>query len=448
MPLVTRSLCLVAFALATLSGVPVALAAPAGAVVARIVLHPPVAAKKKSASTQIKHIVLIIQENRTVDNLFNGFCTTLGCADTVTIDPKTGTQLQPYSLSSPFDPPHAHSTFVTQYDNGKMDGFGKTPVVCQGNPSLCPPNVYVYVPATETQIYRTLATIDGGMSDQTFQTDEGPSFPSHLYAIAGQSGGYDADHWAIDGGSGNCGITKPMATQVLMTTKFPGQTGNEVPPCKDFETVLDLLANAGHTWRYYSDSTAGFFSAPQAIQHLYNSPNFFPHSTQFLTDVSKGILSDVTFVIPHSEAYSDHPGHVPANNPEAGPEWVASLVNAIGETPFWSNTAIVIWWDDWGGLYDHVRPPRSPVKPDPFEYGFRVPLLVASPYAQVGVIDHTKRTFVSALRLVEETFKLPSLGTTDQYEPDGLDSMFNWNQTPTPYTPLGGSNSRPFINVR
>jgi phospholipase C len=366
----------------------------------------------------------------------------------VTVDPVTGTQLQPWSLSSPFDSPHAHSTFVNQYDKGKLDGFSKTKVQCLGKASLCPTNIFIYVPASETAIYRQMATVDGGISDATFQTDEGPSFPSHLYAIAGQSGGYDSDHWAIDSGSGSCATTEPKSFQLLMTTKFPGEQGNEVPPCKDFPTIFDLLTNAGHTWRYYSDSEAGFFSAPQAIQHLYGSPNFFPHSTQFLTDVSKGILSDVTFVIPYNESVSDHPGRVPLSNPLAGPQWVSQVVNAVGETPFWNDTAIVLWWDDWGGLYDHVKPPRSPVNPDPFEYGFRVPLLVASPYALAGVIDHKQRTFVSALRLIEETFDLPSLGTTDQYEPDGLDSMFNFNQTPLPFTPLGGSLSRPFVNVR
>ncbi|MBV9102814.1 MAG: hypothetical protein JO060_04435, partial [Candidatus Eremiobacteraeota bacterium] len=76
--------------------------------------------------------------------------------------------------------------------------------------------------------------------------------------------------------------------------------------------------------------------------------------------------------------------------------------------------------------------------PDPFEYGFRVPLVVVSPYARVGQIDHTRRSFVSALRLIEEAFGIPAggLGTTDQYEPDGLDSMFNFKQKPIPYTPL------------
>jgi phospholipase C len=395
---------------------------------------------RKTASTQLTNIVVLIQENRTTDNLYNGFCVNATiCADTVTVDPYTNTPLTQTSLAAPFDPPHAHSTFVTEVSNG-MTGFQKIKIKCKG--SLCPPNVYVYAPATETAIYRQMATFDGELSDETFQTDSGPSFPSHLYAIGGQSGGYDDDHWAIDSGSGNCATTEKKSTQIDMTTPFPGQQGNKTVPCKDFETIFDLLANAGKTWRYYSDSASGFFSATQAIQHLYGSPNFVVGSTKFLKDASKHKLADVSFVIPPSEKESDHPGNVPSDNPEAGPQWIASVVNAIGESKYWNSTAIVIWWDDWGGLYDHVMPPVSPVNPDPFEYGFRVPLVVLSPYAIVGSIDHTPRTFVSALRLIEETYNLPSLGTTDQYEPDGLDSMFNYNQAPTPFTPLGGSNAR------
>jgi len=138
---------------------------------------------------------------------------------------------------------------------------------------------------------------------------------------------------------------------------------------------------------------------------------------------------------------SDHPAAT--KDALAGPTWIASVANAVGESPFWNNTAIVLWWDDWGGFFDHVPPPPPPVYQDPFEYGFRVPLIVLSPYARVGSIDHTPRTFVSALRLIEETFNLPSLGTTDQYEPDGLDSMLNFSQSPIPYTPVGGSAARP-----
>jgi phospholipase C len=399
---------------------------------------------RRSPAGPIQHIVIIIQENRSLDNLFNGFCVGGGsiCANTVTVDPVTGTPLVQMSLAAPFGPSHSHKQFVQEYDNGKMDGFNNISGGCKTK-SGCDKTVFAYVPSSETTIYQQLATVDGELSDATFQTNSGPSFPAHLYAIAGQAGGEgdDTGPWAIAGGSGSCAQPK-NDVQILMTSPYPGKQGNKQPSCKNFTTIFDLLANAGYSWRYYSNAAQSFFSAPPAIQHLSGSPNFIYPSTQFLKDVAGGTLANVTYVMPWSEKVSDHPEEV--KDPSAGPDWVASLVNAIGETPFWSNTAIVIWWDDWGGWYDHVPPPAPPFSQDPYEYSFRVPLIVASPYARVGSMDHEPRTFVSALRLIEETFGLSSLGTTDQYEPDGLDTMFNFKQSPIPYTPLGGSNARPF----
>jgi phospholipase C len=420
----------------------VAAAAPA---LSAVRLHRAIS-QASARKTPLKHIIVVIQENRTVDNLFNGFCINSSiCANTVAVDPVTNTVLQPASLAAPFDPSHSHDQFVLQYDNGLMDGFPKSKVGCEKH--KCGQTVFVYVPASENAIYRQLATVDGELSDMTFEAPEGPSFPAHLYAIAGQSGGYDDDHEAIDSGTGNCASSKTTAHQIDMTTPFPGKPGPRVIPCKDFSTIFDLLAANKHSWRYYSNNPSSFQSPTQVIHHLYNSPNFITPSTKFLTDIGSGNLADVTFVMPWNESVSDHPGKVPASNPLAGPQWIAQVMNAVGSTPFWSNTAIVIWWDDWGGLYDHVVPPKSPVSPDPFEYSFRVPLLVASPYARIGQIDHTPRTFVSALRLIEETFNLPSLGTIDQYEPDGLDSMFDFTKPPTPYTPLGGSMAQPFRHM-
>ena len=394
-------------------------------------------------SDRLKHIIVIVQENRSVDNLFNGFCVPSGpCANTVLADPSSGRALVPESMKAPFSPYHSHEEFVAEFDYGKMDGFAGAPTICNDKKlKTCPYTALSYVPASETQIYRDLATVDGVLSDATFETVQGPSFPAHLYAIAGQSGGYDKDHEAIIGGSGSCG-TKNVVRQIDMSSEYPGTFGPSVLPCKNFRTIFDLLEHKGHTWRYYSNDVGGFFSAPQAIQHLYQSANFIVPSTQFLTDIAGGQLADVTFIMPWSHAVSDHPGNV--KNPKAGPEWVASLVNAVGQSPYWKSSAVVIWWDDWGGWFDHVAPPAAPAAPDPLEYGFRVPLLVISPYARLGTIDHTQRTFVSALRLIEETFHAGTLKTTDKDEPDGLDSMFDFNQKPFAFTPVGaGFMARP-----
>src|ERR1700722_16567887 len=160
----------------------VAAAAPA---LSAVRLHRPVIPQASARKSPLKHIVVIIQENRTVDNLFNGFCINSSiCADTVTVDPVTNTPLQPASLAAPFDPSHSHDQFVLQFDNGLMDGFPKSKVGCEKH--KCGQTVFVYVPSTENAIYRQLPTGDGEVSDMTFEAPEGPSFPAHLYAIAGQ----------------------------------------------------------------------------------------------------------------------------------------------------------------------------------------------------------------------------------------------------------------------
>ncbi|MBV9648106.1 MAG: hypothetical protein JO043_11625 [Candidatus Eremiobacteraeota bacterium] len=413
---------------------------------------------RNGAFGKIKHVIVIIQENRSVDNLFNGFClATSNCANTVTKDPVSGQVLVPVPLSAPYSPLHNHPNFVAEFDGGKMDGFPSNPSVCN-KPGNCPYTSMAYVPATETMLYRKLATVDGILSDMTFEAIQGPSFPSHLYAIAGQSGGWTAsNHWTASGGDGNCGPNQPKNMPLIdMTTAYPGVNRGYYPPCVDFPTILDALTTKGNSWKFYSGGS-NFWTPTQGIQHLYN-PNYQPNGN-FAQDVAKGQLADVTFVTPYLPSQSDHPGMV--NNSMDGPNWVASLVNAVGESPFWSSSAIVVYWDDWGGWFDHVLPPADhyskPFKgswpswlgnPDPVEYGFRVPFMVISPYARVGVIDHTPRSFVSSLTLIEQAFQIPSMNTLDQYEPDGLDSMMNYNQNPLPYTPVGGYPVSPFSRVR
>ena len=408
------------------------------------------------ASSKLKHIIIVIQENRSVDNLFSGFCLPkkIACADTVKTDPVSGKHLKLASLAAPFDPFHDRSQYIIEYDNGKMDGFPNAQVVCgsgsgsvQPDAASCPYTVFSFAPTTETKIYRQLATVDGILADKTFQTEQGPSFPSHLYAIAGQSGGFDTGHDAIDGGSGTCDHPKSDKT-VDMTKAYPGGPGPSRTSCLSFRAIMDLLANKGHTWHYYSNSASSFWSATQSIDHLNDSPNFSFPSTKFISDVAAGTLADVTFVMPPSYEDSDHPGTI--MNAQDGPNWVGSVVNAVGESPFWNSSAVIVYWDDWGGFFDHVKPPPGPVyswggNPNAFEYGFRVPMIVISPYVKLNTIDDTNHTFSATLRLIESTFKVGTLNTTDnpKYETSDLTGDFDFTQTPFPYVPVGGAAARP-----
>ncbi|MGA8534945.1 MAG: alkaline phosphatase family protein, partial [Candidatus Tumulicola sp.] len=148
--------------------------------------------------------------------------------------------------------------------------------------------------------------------------------------------------------------------------------------------------------------------------HSYADVNEPP--SQILTDVANGDLANIVWVTPTAAA-SDHAKITNGS----GPSWVASIVDAIGESQYWQSTAIFVVWDDWGGWYDHV----APVEYDSYELGFRVPLVVVSPYAKQGYVSHVAHEFGSILKFTEETFDLPSMGTTDA-RADDLSDCFNF----------------------
>jgi phospholipase C len=154
-----------------------------------------------------------------------------------------------------------------------------------------------------------------------------------------------------------------------------------------------------------------------------------------LSDISKNKLAAVTWVCPDF-SNSDHPG----SKPDAGPSWVAQVVNAIGQSQFWNTTAIFVVWDDWGGVYDHVAPKQI----DYQGLGFRVPMLVVSPYAKKGVVSHTQYEFGSIVKFVESTWSLGSLGTTDA-RANSVGDAFDFTQSPRPFSPIQSKFSRTFF---
>jgi len=167
--------------------------------------------------------------------------------------------------------------------------------------------------------------------------------------------------------------------------------------------------------------------------------NVILDQTKVLTDITNNQLAQVTWVIPTGQE-SDHP----LSTDGSGPSWVAQIVNAIGTSQYWSNTAIFITWDDWGGWYDHVAPEIV----NSYEYGFRVPLIVISPYAKPAYVSHVRHDFGSILKFIEETFNLPSLGYAD-LTADDLSDCFNFNQSPLTFqtipAPLDAAH---FLNDR
>jgi phospholipase C len=380
-----------------------------------------------------QHVVIIFQENRTPDNLFHN----LPNADIAVNGLNSRGQtvpLTPVSLAAPYDLDHSHEGFLASYDNGKMDGADTRAATCATQPAHCPPNPqFVFVPLAEVKPYFDLAE-QYTFADRMFQTNQGPSFPAHQFIISGTSAPTpNSDLFAADnpfwrsGSRLNENFSKSGCSAPLgLAVNLIDPSGNESVesfPCFEHATLPDLLDANQLSWRYYSvgDSWNELWNAPSAIRHLRLGPDWayvMRQNTQIFEDVATGQLPAVSWVIPDG-SYSDHPGV----NDGSGPSWVAAIVNAIGASQYWSNTTIFITWDDWGGFYDHVAPSIY----NSYEYGFRVPLIIVSPYAKPAYVSHVTHDFGSILRFIEEKFGLPSLGYADS-RADNLSDCFNFNQ--------------------
>jgi len=391
--------------------------------------------------TKIQYIIVIVQENRTPDNLFQGFPGADIASSGQNSLGKTVT-LVPRVLATRYDLDHSHKGWKTEYDGGKMDGWDLEKSTCPSHKCL-PQTAFAYVPKKLVMPYWTLAQTYT-FADKTFQDNQGPSFPAHQFIIAGTSTDavgskllaaenlkYHTGTW--QSGS-NCGGSP------LDKVRMINPAGNESvtrPPCFEHPTIMDQLDSRNIKWRYYNATSSGFWSAPDAIKHLHSGPdwaNVITPETTILKDIASGQLRQVSWVMP-TAAESDHS----VSTDGSGPAWVASVVNAVGKSKYWNSTAIFITWDDWGGWYDHVKP----IIYSSYEVGFRVPLIVVSPYAKRGYVSHVQHQQSSILHFIETNFGLPTLGYADA-RADNLADCFNYLQSPTPFAfiPTPGWSAR------
>jgi phospholipase C len=390
---------------------------------------------------KIKHIIIIIQENRTPDNLFHGL-PGANIATTAVDSHGQVVPLVPVSLSAPYDIDHTHTAFLTAYQHGRMNGFDGERFLCVDH-DCDGATQFGYVPPAEVAPYFTMAR-QYTFADEMFQTNQGPSFPAHQYLISGtstdsvgsllQTAGnpvYDQNNPL------NCDGSPLSRVQMIDPA---GNMDQAFAPCFDHPTLFDRLDRRHVSWRYYESYIGGVWSAPDAIAHIRDGPAWknvvFPQS-RILDDIGAGRLAGVSWVIPNREE-SDH-SHVTDGS---GPAWVASIVNAVGTSPYWSDTAIFVTWDDWGGWYDHVVPPVR----TSYELGFRVPLIVISPYAKHGYVSHVQHEFGSILRFSEETFGLRPLFYTDMSS-DDLSDCFNFTHPPNSFRPISTAGVVPVAPV-
>ena len=377
---------------------------------------------------KIEHVVIIVQENRSFDDLFQGF----PHADTVSSGVNSKGQridLRPTGLEVQYIIDHS-ATAMFSACNGpaafpgiacRMNGFDKE--IAFGGP---PNPEYVYVPHEETKPYFALAH-EFVLADRMFQSHLDESFVSHQYIIAAQAHSavnLPGANWGCGGGLGN----------IVQTITKARRYGPFEKPCFDYRTLADELDERGFTWRFYTstlENDGGEWSGYQAVKHIRYGPDWskdvITPQTQFFTDVAAGNLANVTWITPVCED-SDHVNC----GGNLGPHWVSSLVNAVGQSRFWKTSAVFVMWDDWGGLYDHVPPPYE----DYDGLGFRVPLIVISPYAKKDYVSHVQYEHGSILRFVEDQYGLGQLAASDARANDPAVDCFDFTRPPRRYQPV------------
>jgi phospholipase C len=387
---------------------------------------------------KIKHVVILIQENRSFDNLFATFPGADG-ATQGTMHDGTVVPLVPKDLAG-FDIDHSYKpAFLTDYDHGKMDGFDLA--IYGGSIQKAGKYPYQYVKPNQIKPYWDLAR-QYVLADHTYPTQASGSFTAHLDLIAGTTqvnenasvidypwNSKNVQNWGCD--------DVPGSVTSLLTFKKVYLKNRGPFPCFSFATLRDLLDAKSVSWKYYVPAF-GFdggqlWNAFDAIDAVRHGPewktNVSMPETNVLKDISSGRLPAVAWVVPDAKN-SDH-GYGSHVGVDHGPAWIAQVVNAIGQSPYWNSSAIVILWDDWGGFYDHEPPPQL----DYEGLGIRVPMIVVSPYARKGVVSHTEYEFGSILKFVEYTFKLGSLGTTD-VRANSIADVFNFKQPPRKFVKI------------
>jgi phospholipase C len=221
----------------------------------------------------------------------------------------------------------------------------------------------------------------------------------------------------------------------------------------------------GITWKYYTDGTEDW-NAPEAINHICEPSepsggecegtdyvdNVDSNPKDFLKNIGKCDFQNLTWVIPTADN-SDHGGKTQTG----GPSWVASVVNAVGQSTctnpdgssYWDTTAILVTWDDWGGWYDHVPPTILPQPQGDYQYGFRVPFIFISAYTPAGYIDNGRHDFGSMARFIEQNFGVAPgiLGFADSRASDELAGFYNLKSVPRPFLTIPSRlNIEYFIN--
>ncbi|MFY9718006.1 MAG: alkaline phosphatase family protein [Candidatus Cybelea sp.] len=382
---------------------------------------------------KIKHVVVIMQENRSFDSYFGTFPGADGIPmrDGVPLvcvpDRETKTCVRPYHDTSDEDSGGPHSAKAADLDinGGKMDGFIEAMLGVQRTGG-CPTDIPTcVVKGHETTVigYHTAQELPNYwayahnfvLQDRMFEPVRSWSLPAHLYMVS---------EWAAScktiGDPASCKAERTYFEDAdlprdLFTKAEPQQAGRPDYPWTD---LTYLLHANGVSWAYYvmdgfepdcendqiscnrhpqSARTPGIWNPLPSFDDVKQDGQLsnVKDTSLFFNDLRNGTLPAVAWLAPGNR-YSEHP---PARL-SAGQAYVTGIVNAVMRSQYWDSTAIFLSWDDWGGFYDHVAPPNV----DYFGYGLRVPGLIISAYARKGYIDHQTLSHDAYVKFIEDDF--------------------------------------------
>ncbi len=375
--------------------------------------------------TPIQHLVFVMQENHTFDNYFGTYPGADGLPANVKmpIDPSNPSlgYVQPWHIGDTTitDMSHNAFTFKDQFDNGKMDGFVSALTARRENGKFS----MGYYDDRDIPFYWNLAD-HYVLFDHFFSSAPDGSFVNHVFAVAA----------------------------LPPTAENPNSSNNS--GVNTMPTIFDRLQAAGISWKFYVqnyDPTINYrhlqgvgSRGSQVIWvPLLNMDRFIDNPTlsshivdlkQYYVDLQKGTLPAVSYIVPSGG--SEHPPQYPGK----GQRFIKSLLQELMRSNYWDSSAFLLAYDDWGGWYDHVVPPKVDVN----GYGLRVVSLLISPYAREAYIDHTQLDFTSVLKFIEVNWEVPPLSTRDANANDMM-SAFDFTQAPRPaqFLPLARESIAP-----
>jgi phospholipase C len=372
-------------------------------------------ARAAAPKTPIRHFITLMQENHTFDNYFGTYpgADGLPSGTCIPLDPRRGTEpcFKPFHIGTnsiaPRDLDHSAASYKLQYDGGRMDGFISALERRNQDGRLA----LGYRDGDDLPYYWNLAD-QYVLYDRFFSSSGAGSYLNHVYWVsASPAQGYDR--------------------------VAPGGLGN-------LPTIFDRLQKAGVSWKFYVQHyspklnyrTVDAFPGNRASQVIWvpilnfaryiDDPAIMKHVvplSQYYKDVESGNLPAVSYIAPSG------PSEHPPSNLLSGQAFVRGLINALVDSREWKSSAFLLSYDDWGGWYDHVKPPQV----DNFGYGFRVPSILVSPYARQGYVDSTTLDFTSILRFIEDNWGLKPLTHRDATA-KSIASGFDFSAPPRPAT--------------